>query len=254
MQPPSLFAALAAGSWLALQHLIKGDMSPSPPWVTALLVGFSAWLLLRLTGRYRAATAPQLSRNVVGRLAFFSEGYWEAREKFRRAAEAAPGWKLHTFSIVGATYTTDVAVLPGSGDGLVVHLSGVHGVEGYAGSAVQIALISQLAASSQHPGSPTIILVHAVNPYGMAHFRRFNENNVDLNRNALTPHGLQEMLAREPNIAGYFDFELMFNPPSSPTLFEAYVLFPARAVYHILRYGMVHMKRAIVAAQYSNPR
>ena len=36
-----------------------------------------------------------------------------------------------------------------------------------------------------------------VNPFGMAHFRRFNENNVDLNRNALPSTDRAAVLARD---------------------------------------------------------
>ena len=109
----------------------------------------------------------------------FAETYWEARAKFREAAAAA-GAELHALEVV-PTYFMDVAVLPGSGPGLVVHSSGVHGVEGYAGSAIQIALLRKLAgagASNSSGGAPTVVLVHAVNPFGMAHYRRFNEHNV----------------------------------------------------------------------------
>ena len=42
--------------------------------------------------------------------------------------------------MVEPDYTMDIAVLRGSGRGLVIHSSGVHGVEGYAGSAIQIAV------------------------------------------------------------------------------------------------------------------
>jgi len=99
-------------------------------------------------------------------------------------------------------YTTDIAVLAGSGPGLVVHSSGVHGVEGFAGSGIQIAILSNFSAEaaearSADPDAPTIVLVHAVNPFGMAHFRRFNENNVDLNRNALPSTDRAAVLARD---------------------------------------------------------
>ena len=47
------------------------------------------------------------------------------------------------------------------------------------------------AGSNPHPppapsvSRPTVILVHALNPVGMAQMRRVNEANVDLNRNCL---------------------------------------------------------------------
>jgi len=68
----------------------------------------------------------------------FSESYFEARAKFRfaarRLAEKMPRMKLHTLSVMpGQDYTIDIAVIPGSGtggNGLTIHSSGCHGVEG----------------------------------------------------------------------------------------------------------------------------
>ena len=120
-----------------------------------------------------------------------------------RAAAAKAGAELHTLTVALPDYTTDIAVLAGRGPGLVVHSSGVHGVEGFAGSGIQIAILSNFSkteaaeAQSTDPDAPTIVLVHAVNPFGMAHFRRFNENNVDLNRNALPPADRAAVLARD---------------------------------------------------------
>ena len=132
-----------------------------------------------------------------------------------------------------------------------MHSAGVHGVEGYAGSAVQLKLLEKFASSTRGDDHPTVVLVHAVNPYGMAHFRRFNENNVDLNRNALTPSEWIGALSREPNIAGYFDIDETFNPPRPPTHLDAYLIIPFNSVRLIAKLGFTHVKRALVAAQYS---
>lgn len=61
-------------------------------------------------------------------------------------------------------------------------LSGVHGVEGFISSAMQCELLSRLPPDG-HPAGVGVVVVHAVNPWGMAHGRRQNESNVDLNRN-----------------------------------------------------------------------
>ncbi len=65
----------------------------------------------------------------------------------------------------------------------LVHLSGLHGVEGYLGSLVQRKIFESLAELKPLPFQ--IIVVHAVNPYGMSWRRRANSRNVDLNRNSL---------------------------------------------------------------------
>ena len=189
----------------------------------------------------------------------FSESYYEARSKFRFAAGAVTNTTLHSLQVIpNKDYTIDIAVIPGDGDGLVIHTSGCHGVEGYAGSSIQVAFLHHLASLSDDTATesaPTIILVHALNPYGMAHYRRTNENNVDLNRNALTDDEWPEVLARDPNIVGYDDFDAaLFNPRHAPTRFGAYVTVFLKAVTAIARYGFINMKRSLVAAQYHNPR
>ena len=193
---------------------------------------------------------------------YFSESYWEARAKFRFLAQAA-GAQVSAREIVpGRDYTTDFAVFPGTGDGLVIHSSGVHGVEGYAGSSVQCMKLHELALAARaddnqptkqtNPG-PTLIFVHAVNPYGMAHFRRFNEHNVDLNRNAIRADEWESILQRARNVAKYEDFSSLFNPKNAPTLYDAYVDTFAKAIFNIVAHGFVNLKRAIVTGQYHDP-
>lgn len=64
----------------------------------------------------------------------------------------------------------------------LVVMSGVHGVEGYVGSALQSALVARLDVTHL-PADMAVLVLHAVNPWGMAWWRRQNESNVDLNRN-----------------------------------------------------------------------
>lgn len=61
-------------------------------------------------------------------------------------------------------------------------MSGVHGVEGFIGSALQADLLSRLDGRTL-PDDVGVVLIHGVNPWGMAWWRRQNESNVDLNRN-----------------------------------------------------------------------
>ncbi|KAF4736224.1 hypothetical protein FOZ63_007648, partial [Perkinsus olseni] len=151
--------------------------------------------------------------------------YYEARAKFRRLASEA-GLELRSFEVVpssgyGDEYTMDVAILrPTEGpssSGSVVHTSGVHGVEGYAGSGIQCYILDQIRRAREEGRlagiGKTLVFVHAVNPYGMVHYRRFNEENVDLNRNALEPHEFDYLVnERDPNVAGYVDLDPILNP------------------------------------------
>ena len=119
----------------------------------------------------------------------FASSYQQARVQFRAAADAA-GWGINTYThptavcANGGRLSTDVAVagpLDASANLLVV--SGTHGIEGYAGSAAQIAFIKD--APRQLPTGVRVVMVHAINPWGFEFRSRTNENNVDINRNFL---------------------------------------------------------------------
>jgi hypothetical protein len=68
---------------------------------------------------------------------------------------------------------------------MLVVSSGLHGVEGFAGSAIQHQLLAAQLESLDLPRDTSVLLLHALNPYGFAWVRRVNESNVDLNRNFL---------------------------------------------------------------------
>jgi hypothetical protein len=183
----------------------------------------------------------------------FSDTYADAREAFRTAVEVLQAAKgnvtLHSLPIVvPGDYTMDIAVVHGSLPGLVVHTSGVHGVEGFAGSAIQLAALQLLRQRSPYP---TIIFVHAVNPYGMAHFRRVNENNVDLNRNGL--RDFTTVSSEHYNKENYdlFD-EFLFNPGKITWYMQ--VEFWFKGILALVRYGHAAIKAAMVGGQYHNPK
>lgn len=193
----------------------------------------------------------------------FSDSYETARDRFRTAARALPGATLSALSVPSSansnddhadSYTIDIAVLPGSFPGVVVHVSGTHGVEGYTGSAIQVAFLQALLQQQQQQSQPlcTIILVHAFNPVGMALFRRFNENNVDLNRNGLLP----EEWATENrfwNTNAYDTFVPTFLDPAlySPySWWNAVVLSWGRMFRAILGSGVLALKQVLVGGQY----
>jgi hypothetical protein len=139
----------------------------------------------------------------------FSLEYAEARDKFRAAAQQVNA-EMYSLPILVdddgngtdsmVSLTTDIAILKGNRPGIIIHSSATHGVEGYAGSAIQLAILAQGVLPNDD--RPTIMFTHAVNPYGMKHYRRFNEHNVDLNRNAIL-NFKQFLQNRHPNIAGY---------------------------------------------------
>ncbi|MGW0971507.1 M14 family metallopeptidase [Streptomyces sp. NPDC002516] len=125
----------------------------------------------------------------------FPPDYARARAAFLAAAEEA-GARRRTFTLPGhlgpdgGALHVDTAVLgPPDPAKLLVTVSGTHGIEGFCGSACQTGILLREGVAKAAAGAGTgVLLVHALNPYGFAHLRRVNEDNIDLNRN-FVDHG-----------------------------------------------------------------
>jgi len=88
-----------------------------------------------------------------------------------------------------------------------------------------------LKLDSTNSSLPTVLFIHSLNLFGMANSRRVNENNVDLNRNALfTEEDWERVLNRDKNIAGYEDFYNIFNPKERVRGFAGILKFIVSAV------------------------
>lgn len=182
----------------------------------------------------------------------FSESYEEARNKFRAAAkDVAELHELLVFEDALGKYIMDIAVVQGSGRGLIAISSGTHGVEGYAGSAIQVRLLNLLKLKRV---ASTVLIVHAVNPFGMAHFRRWNENNVDLNRNALEPHHFKQLTEGDTLNSTYMCFDTLFNPKEVPGWFYTNFGIWFDMIWAIFRHGLRALKTALLGATYSQSK
>lgn len=182
-------------------------------------------------------------------IAAFSPDYATARARFREAVHGLH-WQLETHAVGGRgpdgeELTIDIGSCPDRAvDKTVVVSSGVHGVEGFFGSAVQLALLQRWA--SEPPAGVRCVLLHGLNPYGFAWLRRGDQDNVDLNRNFLLPG---EPYAGSP--AGYAALDGLLNPPSPPSRWEP---FTAKALWSIARHGMQRMRSTVAAGQYDFPQ
>lgn len=186
---------------------------------------------------------------------YFSGTYQHARFRFREAALRVPGAKLHRIEVPGLDpehYSIDAVILPGSeSNQVLLHFSGTHGVEGFAGSAVQLAILDGWGARPR----PTVVLIHAVNPFGMAHWRRWNEHGVDLNRNWLPGAALAEKRSRSvesTEYKTYLGLSSLLNLEHCPTMRDI-LAYPVYAAYAIARYGYTGVMGALVAGQYTHP-
>lgn len=135
---------------------------------------------------------------------FFFDSWSESREAFISAIKNLGGTfesiRLDQKSPDGQDLSIGIGIIQcGSSQteaspDLLIHISGVHGVEGFAGSAAQLKILKDLfhlKASDRWSDLPSrrLAFVHSVNPFGMSWYRRNNANNVDLNRNTLTSNG-----------------------------------------------------------------
>jgi hypothetical protein len=181
----------------------------------------------------------------------FSADYLEARRRFLAAAEAR-GAALAPRDLAlrgprSEELAVDVAYLgPEAPERLLVVSSGVHGVEGFAGSAIQLQLLREQLEGSLLPREAGVLLIHGVNPYGFAALRRVNESNVDLNRNFV-----RHPDEHEPN-ADYDALAPAVNPErlDEESDAECRRLLLAFAERH----GFPRLQEALSRGQYAHPR
>ena len=123
----------------------------------------------------------------------FSLDYQSARQKFTAAyGQVAPelirSCQSFFHPLPGPQQETlycDVLQLGQSDtpERLLVLISGTHGVEGFAGSAIQcdcLPLLEDLLFAESDLG---VVMIHAFNPWGFAWLRRYDHEGIDLNRN-----------------------------------------------------------------------
>lgn len=126
---------------------------------------------------------------MIGIVEAFSPSYARARTQFLEAAATA-GLPIesHAHPLKGRD-GEDLAMDvvrdgPADADKLLIVSSACHGVEGYCGSGVQVfALHDAEWRAKAHAAGVATLYIHALNPYGFSHLRRFTHENVDLNRN-----------------------------------------------------------------------
>ena len=147
----------------------------------------------------------------------------------------------------GDDLTIDVAIAPGiSSEHTLVVSSGLHGVEGFLGAAVQLGLLRAWATARENVPAVRCVLLHGLNPFGFAWRRRVNEMNVDLNRNLLQDG---ESFSGSP--AGYSGLDDLLNPKCAPSRWEPVTL---KFLLAIARHGMPALKQSVASGQYDYPQ
>ena len=178
----------------------------------------------------------------------FSPDFSTARQRFREGISAARGNLEHIPLGVtdqqGGRLGIDIAWFGNQRPTrALIHVCGIHGVEGFTGSAVQLALLDNLPVL---PADAALILVHVLNPFGMTYLRRSNENNVDLNRNFFFGTGGWSGVADD-----YAALNGFLNPPRPPSCFD---FFHLRLLLATVNLGTTVIRQAVAGGQYRFPK
>ncbi len=120
----------------------------------------------------------------------------------------------------------------------ILYIAGTHGIEGFLGSAIQSAIVSQIA---DIPKEINIALIHCLNPWGMTNLRRTNDANIDLNRNCTV--SIHERTGAPP---GYAQVKSLLIPERA----KSFPIFCLDTLGVVLKHGFSAAKQAVTGGQY----
>ena len=106
------------------------------------------------------------------------------REIIRTKKQLESRHEIFSNSVNNLDYDCDAFYL-GKQDArkVMVFISGTHGIEGFCGSAIQRYLLTEIFPTLESNDDCAFLFIHALNPWGMANYRRCDELGIDLNRN-----------------------------------------------------------------------
>ncbi len=190
-------------------------------------------------------------------LDYYPNSYQQAREKFLSRANQItkehPRSRLFSFKVssqVDNNLYVDLLYIPAQkAERLLILSSGIHGVEGFTGSAIQLMFLDHFLSDSLL-NNVSILLIHSINPYGYKYLRRVSENNVDLNRNS----SLYDSLYKTPN-PGYDKIYSFVNPRYPVNLCSAgNKFFLLRSLNMARKVGIANFRQGLLQGQYKYPK
>lgn len=181
----------------------------------------------------------------------FPATYASSRARFRGYVDAVrarwPGARLGSHTLHdGDDLSIDwIAAGAPAPRRLFALTTGLHGIEGYVGAAM-LALFVDEFLPTMDPQDTGLLLVHAINPWGMAHHRRCNAHHVDLNRNFISRwEGLEEANPDYDRVLA-----LLHQPCPLESWPVANLRFFGGLVRLMLELGVSRGRNAILAGQY----
>ena len=183
----------------------------------------------------------------------WSKNYQEAKKNFNKTLSSLKSKEINVshyqldideLDPYGNNLYIDVVWIGDSdADKLYMSTSGIHGVEGFAGSAIQLTLMNKF---DKIPENTAFAFIHILNPWGMSWNRRENELSVDLNRNFLD---LDEPY--EGSHPHYPKLDSLINIKKIPNKFN---FFNIRMMLHAMIHGKTKTKQAYAEGQYDFPK
>jgi len=127
--------------------------------------------------------------------------------------------------------------------------TGEHGVEGYVGSAMMQLFVEKYVPKLDARNTG-LLLVHAINPWGMKHHRRGNKDNIDLNRTFLYN------LGHDANFNPAYDKIRKFLNPGTSIRNLAFdnLSYLLQLFWKIASMGMKDFRYALLLGQYRDPK
>jgi hypothetical protein len=215
-------------------------------------------LLLAITGSYISYNTYWAKDPVMeadsSNLSYYHETYNECRNAFISSTEnviadfdsAATG-KIIVPGEADDDLSIDWCYIPAqkTKKKLLIINSGLHGIEGYTGSAIQKMFIEKIL-KQQLPEDMGVLLLHGLNPYGFKYHRKATENNVDLNRNCV--QGDQMFDIKNEGYGELTDLLMPSEPVNLNNLHNRF--FYLIAIYKIIKESMPVLRQAALQGQY----
>lgn len=176
--------------------------------------------------------------------------YGEARRRFLAGAASAGATVQHfphpdSRGPDGQPVAVDVARLgPVDARSVLLVVSATHGVEGFAGSALQSGWLHE--PPQPLPPALRLVMVHGLNPHGFAWTKRTNEDNVDLNRNFI------DWDRPAPANPGYDEVADLLVPEAWDEATQAATT--GTLLEEVSRRGLAEMQQIISGGQYRHRR
>ena len=191
------------------------------------------------------------------KLTYFHDTYHECRNAFVAQAEKLKE-RLDSVEIFASQLesktdndlTIDFCYIPAKDTTLklLVLNSGIHGIEGFTGSAVEQMIMAELLEPEMF-SEMGVLIIHAMNAWGFKHERRVSENNVDLNRNFGTDKSL--FTNKNEGFVAMYDLLNPENKLNTKSLENRF--FMDKAIVQIAQKGLPALTQAFAQGQYQFP-